>query len=122
METQKSYILNEQRKQPRIFVQIECKFESDDKEYEALMTDLSKGGALLSLTEEGILAQESKISITLEDGEILKVPLKLIGTIKHNRTGVSAFGKVVKLGIEFENTPLELFRLISVLSKPNSKV
>ena len=41
------------RKQPRISVHIECRFkpeDNDDKEYGALMLDLSKGGAFLSST------------------------------------------------------------------------
>ena len=43
----------ELRKQPRTSVNIECRFKSDeneDKEYGALMLDLSKGGAFLSST------------------------------------------------------------------------
>jgi len=117
----KSRVLQDIRKQSRISVQMECRFKSDDIENDcgALMLDLSQGGALLSSTllpnQEGIPDEESKISITLQDGS-LKAPLTLKGTVKRSTIGMSEYGKVAQFGVEFEDTPLALLRLISTLS------
>ena len=119
MDKVQNRVLQDQRRQSRISVQMECKFKSKDKEYGALMLDLSQGGTLLSSTflpDQGDLpAQENKISIIL-DTERLKTPLTLEGTIKRSSIGMSEYGKVAQFGVEFENTPLDLLRLISALS------
>lgn len=138
METVRSRVLQDNRKQSRISVQMECRFKtSDDKEYGALMLDLSQGGAFISSTllntdenlapddsniqwknsrqKEILPSAESKISIIL-DGENVRTPLTLKGTIKRSIIGMSEYGKVAQFGVEFENTPLELLRLISMLS------
>jgi len=114
---------------------MECRFKSNDKEYGALLLDLSQGGALLSSTllppdenlpvqdnlpvkpakEELFPPQESRITITLESSN-LKTPMKLSGTIRRSAIGMSEYGRVAQFGVEFENTPLDLLRLISVLS------
>jgi len=127
-----SRVLQDRRKLSRISVQMECRFKSEDKEYGALVLDLSQSGALISSTllpaEESIFvlehnppndgnfpARESKISITVEANE-LKMPLTLNGTIKRSAIGMSEYGRVAQFGVEFEHTPLELLRLISILS------
>lgn len=119
MDRVQNRILQDQRRQSRIAVQMECRFKSNEKEYGALMLDLSQGGALLSSTflpEQGDFpVQENKISITLETSN-LKAPLTLSGTIKRSSIGMSEYGKVAQFGVEFENTPLDLLRLISALS------
>jgi hypothetical protein len=140
MGTAQNRVLQDRRRLSRISVQMECRFKSnDDKEYGALMLDLSQGGTLLSSTlpsqesfpawgsppdeeeffpvkEEDFPNKESKISITFETGG-LKVPMTLKGTIRRSTVGMSEYGKVAQLGVEFENTPLELLRLISILSR-----
>jgi hypothetical protein len=125
MRTAESRILQDSRKLSRISVQVACRYISDEKEYESLMLDLSQGGALLSSVflphEEEFPVQDNKISITIEDENNLKAPLKLDGTIRRSNIGMSEFGKVVQFGIEFENTPLALLRFISALSKPRPK-
>ena len=125
METAKSRVLQDSRKQSRVFVQIECRFESDEKEYDALMLDLSQGGALLASTflpdEKNIPSQENKITITIEGIDVLKAPLALSGTIRRSNVGMSEFGKMAQFGIEFENSPLELLRLIGAMSKAKPK-
>ena len=122
MKAAKSRVLQDPRKHSRIFVQMECRFISDEKDYEGLMIDLSQGGALLSSTfepsHEDIPVVENKISMTIETGGKVKDPMTLKGTIKRSSVGASEFGKVVQLGIEFEDTSLDLLRLISALSKP----
>jgi len=119
MDRVQNRVLQDQRRQSRISVQMECRFKSNEKEYGALMLDLSQGGALISSTflpEHGNFpVQDNKISITLESNN-LKAPLTLSGTIKRSSIGMSEYGKVAQFGIEFENTPLELLRLISALS------
>ena len=119
MDRVQNRVVQDLRRQSRISVQMECRFKSDEKEYGALVLDLSQGGALLSSTflsdQEGFPVQENKISITL-DVESLKSPLTLSGTIRRCSIGMSEYGKVVQFGVEFENTPLELLRLISALS------
>ena len=137
MGTIQNRVLQDRRRLSRISVQMECRFKSDDKEYGALMLDLSQGGALLSSTllppeedfeeenlsvqrkppakEEKFPSEESRISITLESGG-LKSPMTLSGTIRRSSVGMSEYGRVAQFGVEFENTPLQLLRLISVLS------
>ena len=120
MDTVRSRVLQDSRKQSRISVQIECRFESEEVEYEALMLDLSQGGTFLSSTaisgNKDFPDQESKISITLATDH-LKTPLTLKGTIKRSVSAMSEFGKVGQFGIEFDDPPLALLRLISVLSR-----
>lgn len=132
MGTVQNRVLQDRRRLSRLSVQLECRFKDSDKEYGALMLDLSQGGTLLSSTllspqetipapdnfpvrEESIPKQESKVSITLESGG-LKGPMTLKGTIKRSAIGMSEYGKVAQFGVEFEHTPLELLRLISTLS------
>jgi len=107
-------------------VNINCRLESYNKEYEALLLDLSCGGALISATahlyEKEFPVLGSKVSITLVDENILKTPLTLKGTVIRISIGESPFWKLGKFGIEFEGPPLALTRLISVLSKLKSKV
>jgi len=123
MKAPKSRVLQDPRKHSRIFVQVECRFKSEEKDYEALMIDLSQGGALLSSTfqpsQETVPTVENKVAITIDTGGKVKSPMTLNGTIKRSSIGASEFGKVVQLGIEFESTSLELLRLINVLSKPD---
>ena len=134
-------VIQDRRRLSRISMQMECRFKSDDHEYGALMLDLSQGGALLSSallppqesfsdtkdvtasSNEPVPIQESRISLTLE-AEGLRKPMTLEGTIKRSAVGMSEYGKVAQFGVEFENTPLELLRLISVMSrrKPTSGV
>ena len=124
MEKTISRVLKDNRTQSRVFINMECRFEVDGREYNALMLDLSQGGALLSTTlnlSDDIPVAQSKVSLTLNEGDILKAPMVLKGTIIRSGIGISDFGKVAKLGIEFEETPLALLRLISVLSKPVKK-
>jgi hypothetical protein len=126
-------VLQDRRRLSRISVQMECRFKSEESsEYGALLLDLSPGGALISSTllpprerhnfqerfpdkNKSFPSRESKISITLEDGN-LKVPMKLSGRIRRSSVNLSEYGKVAQFGIELENTPLELLRLISRLS------
>ncbi|MDR0310295.1 MAG: PilZ domain-containing protein [Acidobacteriota bacterium] len=132
MGTAQSRVLQDRRRLSRISVQMECRFKANDQEYGALMLDLSQGGTLISstlLSPEETLSpqdnfsvknknfpeQENKISITLEAGG-LKVPMTLKGTIRRSSIGMSEYGRVAQFGVEFEHTPLELLRLISVLS------
>jgi len=132
MEKVQNRVLQDRRRLSRISVQMECRFKSEDNEYGALMLDLSQGGALLSSTllppqgsfdvqerppdnDDSIPSEESRISITLEAGN-LKAPMTLSGTIRRSSIGMSEYGKVAQFGVEFENTPLELLRLISRLS------
>jgi len=132
MEKAQNRVLQDRRRLSRISVQMECRFKSEDKEYGALMLDLSQGGTLISSTllprQENLAtytrpqtkshdfpSEESKISITLESGG-LKVPMTLSGKIRRSSIGMSEYGKVAQFGVEFENTPLELLRLISILS------
>jgi len=132
MEKAQNRVLQDRRRLSRLSVQMECRLKSEDKEYGALMLDLSQGGTLISSTlppsQENLVtynrsrdkgndfpAEESKISITLEAGS-LKGPMTLSGTIKRSSIGMSEYGKVAQFGVEFENTPLELLRLISKLS------
>jgi len=132
MEKVQNRVLQDRRRLSRISVQMECRFKSEENEYGALMLDLSQGGALLSSTllppREGFTSQEhshdsddefpaeeSRISITLDAGS-LKTPMTLSGTIRRSSIGMSEYGKVAQFGVEFENTPLELLRLISRLS------
>jgi len=132
MDKVQNRVLQDRRRLSRISVQMECRFTSDEKEYGALMLDLSQGGALLSSTflptQLGIIEEErhskkgeefpdqqSRISITL-DAVGLKGPMTLLGTIKRSSIGMSEYGKVAQFGVEFEHTPLELLRLISRLS------
>ena len=132
MERVQNRVLQDRRRLSRISVQMECRFKSEDKEYGALMLDLSQGGALLSSTllpgqrdiidderhskkSEEFPDQESRVSITL-DAAGLKGPMTLSGTIKRSAIGMSEYGKVAQFGVEFEHTPLELLRLISRLS------
>jgi len=133
-----SRVLQDHRRQSRISVQMECRFKIDDnKEYGALILDLSQGGAFLSSTllpvnesqtfeesiphgespryDENFLSTENKISITLDRSE-MKKPLTLTGTVKRSAVGMSEYGKVAQFGVEFENTPLEFLRLIGALS------
>jgi hypothetical protein len=121
MKTAKNRIFQDARKQARILVQMDCRFESDNKEYGAIMLDLSQGGMLLSSTflphEQDLPSCENKVSITIEAEHGLKAPLTLKGTIKRSNIGMSEFGKIAQLGIEFEHTSLELLRLISALSR-----
>ena len=141
MGTVQNRVLQDRRRLSRISVQMECRFKSDnDKEYGALMLDLSQGGALISSTllppneslsedledisfhenfqseKENFPTEESRISITLEAGN-LKRPMTLQGKIRRSSIGMSEYGKVAQFGVEFENTPLELLRLISILSR-----
>ena len=132
MEKVQNRVLQDRRRLSRISVQMECRFKSDDKEYGALMLDLSQGGALLSSTllptqqdniedeyfskkDEEFPEEESRVCITL-DAAGLKGPMTLSGTIKRSAIGMSEYGKVAQFGVEFEHTPLELLRLISRLS------
>ena len=138
MGTVQNRVLQDRRRLSRISVQMECRFISNDKEYGALILDLSQGGALISsallspnedipndenptvqeiisVSDGNIPATESKIYITLEASG-LKAPLTLKGKIRRSSIGMSEYGKVAQFGIEFENTPLELLRLISLLS------
>jgi len=132
MERVQNRVLQDRRRLSRISVQMECRFTSDEKEYGALMLDLSQGGALISSTllpaqqdiieddrsskkDEDFPDQESRVSITL-DAIGLKGPMTLCGTIKRSAIGMSEYGKVAQFGVEFEHTPLELLRLISRLS------
>lgn len=117
----KSRILQDNRRQARISVNLKCRLKYYDKEYDAQMLDLSQGGTLLSATvlmsDEGINKWGRKVTVSLGSGGILNAPLTLSGTIKRNSIGISGVGKVVKLGIEFDDTPLILLRFISSLSK-----
>ena len=144
MEKVQNRVFQDRRRLSRISVQMECRFKSAENEFGALLLDLSQGGALLSstllapqenLADQGNVAseeelaiqkrpskkgdslpeEESKISITLEDGS-LKGPMTLSGTVKRSSIGMSEYGKVAQFGVEFEHTPLELLRLISRLS------
>jgi hypothetical protein len=121
----KSRVVQDSRKQSRIFAQIECRFESDEKEYDALMLDVSQGGALISSTflphEKNLPVEENDISVTIEYGGALKAPLTLKAKIRRSNIGMSEFGKVAQFGVEFDNTPLELLRLIAALQKPRPK-
>ena len=120
METVRSRIFQDYRKQSRISVQIECQLKSDREEYEALMLDLSQGGAFLTSTSplerKDIPTQESKVYITVATDH-LRTPLTLKGTIKRSVNAMSEFGSVAKFGIEFDDPPLSLLRLISALSR-----
>jgi len=125
MNRMQNRVFQDKRRQTRIHMQIDCQFKSNDKEYDALMLDLSNGGTLLSHTFdtglEDLPVQEDKISITLDmDG--LKVPLTLTGTVKRSSYGVSEFGNVVQFGVEFEDKPLELLKLINFLSARRKRV
>ena len=137
MGTIQNRVLQDRRRLSRISVQMECRFKAEEKEFGALMLDLSQGGALLSSTllppqgghaepetlpdeedhvkEGDVPPEESRIFITLEAGG-LKAPMTLSGTIRRSAVGMSEYGRVAQFGVEFENTPLELLRLISVLS------
>jgi len=119
MDRMQNRVMQDQRRQSRVSVQMECRFKSDDKEYGALMLDLSNGGTLISSTflpnQRDVPDQEDKISITLNTDR-LKGPLTLSGTIRRSSIGVSEYGKVAQFGVEFENTPMELLRLICALS------
>jgi c-di-GMP-binding flagellar brake protein YcgR len=138
MEKVQNRVLQDRRRLSRISVQMECQFKSDDKEYGALLLDLSQGGALLSSTllpaqqgsadqedgdgneysqknDDDFLDHESAISITL-NASGLKGPMTLSGKIKRRSIGMSEYGKVVQFGVEFAHSPLELLRLISRLS------
>ena len=119
MDRMQNHVMQDQRRQSRVSVQMECRFKSEDKEYGALMLDLSNGGTLISSTflpdQRDVPDEEDKISITLNTGR-LKAPLTLSGTIRRSSIGVSEYGKVAQFGVEFENTPMELLRLICALS------
>ena len=118
MEIIKSRVFKDNRKLSRVVLNMECLLESDGRKYNALMVDLSQGGALLSTTLllfEDIPETQSKVSVTLKEGDILKAPLVLEGTIRRSSIGISEFGKEAKLGIEFKEPPLALLRLIRLL-------
>jgi hypothetical protein len=82
------------------------------------MLDLSQEGAFLSSTF--LPAQKSKIFITLQ-ADCLKAPLSLKGTVMRGFSAMSDQGKVDQFGVEFENPPLDLIRLISTLSAERNK-
>ena len=143
MEKVQNRVFQDRRRLSRISVQMECRLKSAEKEFGALLLDLSQGGALLSSTllssqenlpsqeislqedisipkrsskkDDNLPSEESTISITLEDSS-LKGPMTLSGKIKRSSLGMSEYGKVAQFGVEFEHTPLELLRLISRLS------
>ena len=78
MEVVRTRALQDRRRLSRVSAQMECQFVSDDKEYEALLLDLSHEGAFLS--SSFLPARQSKILITLE-ADCLKAPLTLKGTV-----------------------------------------
>jgi len=124
MKTVRSRVLQDSRVQSRISVQIYCRLKIDEYERRVLMLDVSQGGAFLTATfpygQDKILDRGSKISITIET-EHLEKPLTLKGTIRRSNSAMSEFGTVGQFGIEFEDPPLALLRLISALSKNNRK-
>lgn len=106
----------------RIPVKIRCRIESGGNDYEAFTLDLSQRGTcvsstLLFLDRENIPPLGGTILVTfkLED---MKKPLTLKGTIKRLSLATSGDQTAVRIGVEFEDTPLELIRLIGTLSKP----
>jgi hypothetical protein len=98
---------------------MECLFVYDDMGYNAQILDLSLEGAFLSSTF--LPALQSKVLI-MPVTDFLKTPLTLKGTIRHSVCAESEFGKVIKYGIEFEDPPLALLRLISAMSKTEPEV
>ena len=64
-------------------------------------------------SQEIHLPRKGKISITIE-GDDQESPLTISGTIIHG--AISELGSLARFGIEFENTPQEITRLIASLS------
>ena len=120
MTVLQSFVLQDRRRLSRIPTQIECRFRPDGsnaeekKEYEALMLDLSQEGAFLSSTF--LPAQQDKVFITVE-ADCLPAPLTIIGKVlRGGEMTRSDTGEVRQFGVEFENPPQELLRLLSSLS------
>jgi len=126
MEVVSNRALQDRRRLSRVPTQMICRFISDDKEYDALLLDLSHEGAFLSSTF--LPARQSKILITFE-ADCLKAPLTLKGTVTRNvskapkmlyeafkRETASGHGEVYRFGVELEDSPPELLKIISALS------
>jgi len=101
----------DRRRLSRISTQMECRFISDGKEYEAIILDLSREGAFLASTF--LPEQQSGIFIHIEAESLQQAPLTLKGTVTRNTT--FAHGKMCQFGVEFKNPPTGLLRLISAL-------
>ena len=136
MGVKQSHVLQDRRRLSRISTKMVCRFSADRHEgdYEALMLDLSAEGAFLS--SAFLPAPQSKVFITLV-ADCLKEPLTLEGTVMRNvdetplmlqatvRRSISAaseYGGVCQFGVEFENPPPGLTRLISSISEEHRSV
>ncbi|MDR0842269.1 MAG: PilZ domain-containing protein [Acidobacteriota bacterium] len=118
MGTVRSRVLQDRRRLARIGTHMKCQFRANGEEYEALMLDLSQEGAFLS--SSFLPASKSKIFLNLQ-AECLKSPLELKGTVMRGVSAMSEHGRVGQFGVEFENPPLDLIRLISAFSAGHNK-
>jgi len=108
----------ERRTVSRFIVLLDCRFTYSGTNYSAVIVDVSLRGALLSSKFSPPLG--SDIIVTLQP-HILERELKLSGRVVRGNWGESTLGKFERFGIRFENTPLDLVRLITKLSSPQHK-
>ena len=113
MGTVRSRVLQDRRRLSRIGTHMKCQFRIGGSDYEATMLDLSHEGAFLS--SSFMPAAKNKIFLTIS-ADCLKAPLELKGTVLRSTSSMSDHGSVGRFGVEFENPPLDLLRLISTLS------
>ena len=119
MGTVRSRVLQDRRRLSRIGTNMKCQFRAGGRDYEAFMLDLSHEGTFLS--SSFMPAAKSKVFLTIS-ADFLKAPLELKGTVIRSNSAMSEHGQVGRFGVEFENPPLDLLRLISTLSTgPNKK-
>lgn len=112
--TIKSRVTQDSRTISRIATRLNCHFTNGGSRYEAVMIDLSMGGAFLS--SKALPQTGSTIHVTIKN-PALKKDLSLESVVMRGVWVDSDHGKLGRFGIRFVNTPLELLMLISSLSK-----
>ena len=98
----------------RIGTRIHCQMTQGGSQFEAVVVNISLGGAFLS--SKHLPPTGSSVKLTLKV-PALKGDLKLEGKVVRGSWVMSDHGKLGRFGIRFSHTSLDLIKLISSLDK-----
>ena len=110
--TVRSRVLQDHRENSRIIALLDCKLTYSDRAYDAVMVDLSRNGALISAAFMPSIGEQITLSVKSDH---LKSELTLTGKVLRGARVTTDHGKKCRFVVRFDQTPLDLIRLIGKL-------
>jgi len=112
--TIRNRVLQDSRRVSRIGTRLNCRLTEGANEFDAVVLNLSIGGAYLS--SKHLPPTGSTVKIALQS-PALKKDIILEGYVVRGTWAMSDHGKLGRFGIRFSYTSLDLVRVISSLEK-----